>query len=58
MLIGRDTKCFHSRYNIYLSLLIRSHIVTITIIGVCFAPFQQLIVLQSTRKMLLNLNLS
>ena len=41
-LIGRDTKCFHARFNFHLSSLIRSFIVTIIIIGVCFSPFYHL----------------
>ena len=49
-LIGRDTKCFQARYNIYLSSLIRNNLVTITIIGVCIDPFCHLLILNSTWK--------
>ena len=42
MLTGENTKYFHTRYNIYLILLIRSHTVTIAIIEAYFGPFHQL----------------
>ena len=50
----QGNKMLYARYNIYLSSLIRGHIVTIMIIRVYFGPFHYVFVLHSTREMLLN----